>query len=221
MMAHASVQLVIERSGGNWPSPVCHTEMGKCGDAVPDEELVERSLKGEEEAFRHLYERYQRLVYAAVCRILPDPEEARDATQDIFILVYRSLRFWSPQRARFSPWIHRVATNHAIDRWRSRRRRAELQMIEAWESDSRSASTGHAAIRSVDNALEQMEQSARVSRILDRLPELQRRFIVLRYCEGLKLREIAEKEGFKLGTVKSTLHRATETMRCKMKCFYN
>jgi RNA polymerase sigma-70 factor, ECF subfamily len=220
-MTQVPVQPGIKNLRVSFPSSVRYGEMEECGRTLTDEELVERSLNGEEEAFRHLYERYQRLVYAAVFRIHPDPEEARDATQDIFILVYRSLRFWNPQRAKFSPWIYRVATNHAIDRWRGRKRRAELQMIEALESGCMNASPAGAAMRSFDNALEQLEQSARVLRILDRLPELQRRFIVLRYCEGLKLREIAEREGFKLGTVKSTLHRATETMRSKMQCFYN
>jgi RNA polymerase sigma-70 factor, ECF subfamily len=215
-MAHAAVQLGIKSFSESGRLSVRSGDTGASGNPISDEELVERSLKGEEEAFRHLYERYQRLVYTVAFRILQDPEEARDAMQDIFILVYRSLGFWSPQRARFSPWIHRMATNHAIDRWRSRRRRAELQMFEALEDESKKPSCGWAAIRSTENVLDQLDQSARVSRILDRLPELQKRFIVLRYCEGLKLREIAEKEGCNLGAVKSTLHRATETMRSRI-----
>ena len=216
-MANASVRLGIKSSDEVGSAPARYGDIARCGEAISDEELVERSLKGEEEASRYLYERYQNLVYAAVCRILQDPEEARDATQDTFILVYRSLRFWSSQRARFSPWIYRVATNHAIDRWRRRKRKAEAQMLETSEIEFGGASVGRAAIRSFNNVQEQMEQSARVLRILDRLPKPQKRFIILRYCEGLKLSEIAEKEGCKLGTVKSTLHRATEAMRSKMK----
>jgi RNA polymerase sigma-70 factor, ECF subfamily len=220
-MAQASVQLGIKSSSESGRLPVRSGETGAYSNPISDEELVERSLKGEEEAFRHLYERYRRLVYTVACRILQDPEEARDATQDIFILIFRSLGFWSPQRARFSPWIHRMATNHAIDRWRSRRRRAELQMFESLEDESESPSCGRAAICSTENVLDQLDQSARVSRILNRLPELQKRFIVLRYCEGLKLREIAEKEGCNLGAVKSTLHRATETMRSRINIINN
>jgi RNA polymerase sigma-70 factor (ECF subfamily) len=212
-MAHASVSLGIKRLSECGHLPVRSGDAGAYRNPNSDEELVELSLKGEEEAFRQLYERYQRLVYSVAFRILQDREEARDATQDIFILIYRSLGFWSPQRAKFSPWIHRMATNHAIDRWRSRRRRAELQMLDTSAHESKRLTYGPLSNETV---LDQLDRCARIARIINGLPELQRRFVVLRYCEGLKLREIAEKEGCNLGAVKSTLHRATATMRSRI-----
>jgi RNA polymerase sigma-70 factor (ECF subfamily) len=220
-MAFVSVEPSTEFFAASNRIPVFCPAMDECGNIIPDEELVKRSLKGEEDAFRRLYERYRRPIYAAVCRIILDPEEARDATQEIFITIYRSLALWSPRRARFSPWIYRVATNRAIDHWRIRRRRAELQLTESSQTQSTSASFCWGRIRPVDGALEQKERAAEVRHFLKELPQPQRRFFVLRYCDGLKLREIAEQEGYKLGTVKSSLHRATKIMRRKLKRLYN
>jgi RNA polymerase sigma-70 factor (ECF subfamily) len=216
-MANISVDPSIAYSIANSNMPAFCPVMKECGNVIPDEELVERSLRGEEDAFRRLYERYRRPVYAAVCRIILDPEEARDATQEIFITIYRSLALWSPQRARFFPWIYRVATNRAIDHWRIRRRRAELQLTEISEMQSTGASLYGGAARPMERTLEHKERAAEVRRFLEDLPQPQRRFFVLRYCDGLKLREIAEKEGYKLGTVKSSLHRAINAMRRKLR----
>jgi RNA polymerase sigma-70 factor (ECF subfamily) len=216
-MAHVSVKPLTECVVANRRMPVVYPVMEECGNAIPDEELVERSLRGEADAFRNLYERYRLPVYAAVCRIILDPEEARDATQEVFITVYRSLALWSPRRARFSPWIHKVATNRAIDHWRIRRRRAELQLTLTSERESKRASDCWSAAWRVERSLEHKERAAEVRRFLDGLPQRQRRFVVLRYFDGLKLREIAEKEGYKLGTVKSALHRATKAMQSELR----
>ena len=214
-MLHVSVKSPSERSITGGRLPIFYPAAEECKNVIPDEKLVQRSLKGDEEAFRLLYERYRRLVYTAVSRIVPDPEEARDATQEIFISVYRSLALWSPLRANFSPWIYRVATNRAIDYWRMHRRRAEQQ----WPDEQEPQPGGRSLCRRgrpVERILEQRERAAEVRRFLEDLPQPQRRFVILHYCEGLKLREIAEREGYKLGTVKSTLHRATKTIRRKL-----
>ena len=164
-----------------------------------------------------MYERYRRPIYIAVCRIVRDPEDARDATQEIFITVYRSLAFYDSRRARFFPWIYRVATNRAIDYWRVRRRRAEVSISETSETPYRSTPVSRDSMRPMEQILEQRERAAEVRRFLEELPQPQRRFFILRYYDGLKLREIAEQEGYKLGTVKSSLHKATRTMRKKLK----
>ncbi|HTY62917.1 MAG TPA: sigma-70 family RNA polymerase sigma factor [Acidobacteriota bacterium] len=187
---------------------------------TPDEELVKRSLNGEEDAFRKLYERYWQPLYAAVYRILLDPEEARDTTQEVFIAVHRSLAVWNPQRANFSPWIYRLATNRAIDHWRLRRRRAEVSLTEIPEMKSRHTSPSRDTLGHMEKVLERKEKAADVQRFLETLPQPQRQFVFLRYFEGMTLNEIAEMEGCKLGTVKSVLHRATNALRLKLRQLY-
>ncbi len=169
------------------------------------------------DAFRRLYERYRRPIYVAVCRIVLDPEDARDATQEVFITVYRSLALFDSRRARFFPWIYKVATNRAIDYWRMRRRRAEVPVSEASDTYYRGAADGRNSMRAMERILEHKERAAELRRFLEELPQAQRRIFILRYYGGLKLREIAEKEGYKLGTVKSSLHKATRAMRRKLK----
>ncbi len=216
-MAQASVEQSIGYSVANHHMQIFCPAMEECGNDIPDEELVERSLRGEADAFRCLYERYRRPIYVAVCRIVLDPEDARDATQEIFITVYRSLALYDSRRARFFPWIYRVATNRAIDYWRVRRRRAEVPMSETSETFYGDAPVGRDSKRAMERILEHKERATEVRRFLEELPQPQRRFFILRYYDGLKLREIAEKEGYKLGTVKSSLHKATRTMRRKLK----
>jgi len=196
-------------------------EIEEYSDEICDEELVRRSLKGEEDAFQQLYERYQRRVHAAVYRIILDPEEAQDTTQEVFLTVYRSLALWNPQKADFSAWIYRVSTNCAIDHWRRRRRRAEIQWPEKTEFLLTYKSTGRGDGPPVERKLEVKEQVARMHHYLHEFPQQQRQFFILRYYDGMKLREIAEKEGFKLQTVKSSLYRATHSMKRRLGIQHN
>ena len=219
-MAHVSYMPSAELSVVNSRMPVFYPVIEECRNVIPDEELVERSLRGEEDAFQRLYERYRQSVYAAVYRIVLDPEEAQDATQEIFITIYRSLAVWCAQRGRFLPWIFRVATNRAIDHWRIRRRRAEVPLNETVETQSNGASPCRETMEPIERTVEHKERAADVWRFVEELPQSQRRLIVLRYCYGLKLKEIAEEEGCKLGTVKSALHRAINTIRLKLKRLY-
>ena len=219
-MAHVSVKRSVESSVANSRVPVFPPEIENRRDVIPDEELVERSLRGEEDAFRNLYERYRHPVYAAVYRVVLDHEEAQDATQEAFISVYRSLAVWSPQRANFLPWIYRVATNRAIDYWRVRQRRAEVPLTETSDMKSGVASRYRRTMEPVERTVEKEKRIAEVRHCMEALPQPQRRFMVLRYCEGLKLKEIADKERCKIGTVKSVLHRATHTLRLKLRRLY-
>ena len=98
--------------------------------AISDEELVRRSLLGEDEAFAQLYERYKQPITATMTRIMRDRTEAQDATQEVFLKMYRALPAWDSSRAKFSTWVYRLAANHAIDCWRLRRRRAEVFLME-------------------------------------------------------------------------------------------
>jgi RNA polymerase sigma-70 factor (ECF subfamily) len=184
-----------------------------------DEELVERALSGDEHAFGELHDRYRTPIHSTAYRIIQDPEAARDATQEIFVKIYRSLRSFDPRRARFSTWIYRLAANHAIDAWRSRRSRGESQLPEEASDVERRAREGilAEAIQSPYESLESRERVEEIRRCVDALPELQKKVFVLRYFQQLKLDEIAEAEDCNLGTVKTSLFRATQTIRRRLR----
>jgi RNA polymerase sigma-70 factor (ECF subfamily) len=181
-----------------------------------DEDLVQRWRDGEEEAFSQIYTRYQRRVFSTAYRIMRDPEDARDATQEIFLKVYRSLRDWDPDRASLSTWLFRLAANHSIDCWRSRRRRLSAEIIAEHGEAALSRKLVGIVVRSPHRELEAKEAAGMVEQCLNGLPALQRRFVILRYYRELSLEEIAAIEGRSIGTVKGLLHRATRSVRRRL-----
>jgi RNA polymerase sigma-70 factor (ECF subfamily) len=182
-------------------------------NTIPDEELVESTLGGDEHAFSELYERYRRPVYSTAYRITQNAADAQDATQEIFVKLFRSLRSWNPRRAKFSTWLFRMAANQAIDSWRQRRRRAEDQIPAGGSGRALLDKTLREAIRSPYRDVESRDSLGEVRRSIDALPELQKKVFILRFFQELKLGEIAEIEGCSLGTVKTSLFRATQTVR--------
>jgi RNA polymerase sigma-70 factor (ECF subfamily) len=180
---------------------------------LADEDLVERTLGGDEDAFAGLYERYRRPVYSTVYRIVQDSDQAHDATQEIFVKLYRFLGTWSSAKAKFSTWLYRLAANHAIDRWRLRRRRPETQMPEDSAERAFGESPLRFAIRSPYREVEAREKVDEIRRCVDGLPDLQKKVFLLRYFQEMKLEEIAEMEECSLGTVKTSLFRATHAVR--------
>ena len=181
--------------------------------SLSDEITVKNILAGEEKAFTQLYERYRRLIYSVAVRIIHDPEEAQDATQEIFLKLYRSLHQWDAQKSKLSTWIKRIAVNHSIDRCRAHFQRSETQLPENnAESIYRLHTTGNPA-RSPFRAVQNREEISLVRRCIDKLPDIQKKTFISRYFHELKLVEIAEMECRNLGTIKSSLYRATRAVR--------
>jgi RNA polymerase sigma-70 factor, ECF subfamily len=184
---------------------------------LSDEDLVDGTLEGDEELFALLYDRYRRPVYATAFRIIQDAEEAQDATQEIFVKVYRSLSMWNAKKAKFSTWLYRLAANHAIDCWRVRRRRSEDQMPDEPGPKAAIENRLGEAILSPYQAVKEREQVDAIRQCVDRLPDLQKKVFVLRYFQDLKLEEIAEMENCSLGTVKTSLFRGSQSVRKAMR----
>lgn len=182
-----------------------------------DEDLVRRWRRGEEEAFSQIYSRYRHRVFATAFRIMRDSEDARDATQEIFLKVYRSLSCWDPCKASLSTWLFRLAANHSIDCWRSRKRRLKAEIAGDPEPASPHEQSAPAGTACPHGLLEVKEAAGLVEQCIDGLPALQRRFVILRYYRELSLEEIAVQEGRSLGTVKGLLHRATHSVRRRLK----
>jgi RNA polymerase sigma-70 factor (ECF subfamily) len=182
-------------------------------NSLSDEDLVKNVLQGDKDAVSQLYERYRRVVYSMAYRIVQNAEEAQDTTQEIFLKLYRSLQSWDPRKSKFSTWVYRLAANQAIDYWRARKRRAESQLDANAVSRTLRERAVEGAGRSPFSNMEYKEQIEIVRRCVDTLPELQKKVFILRYFEELKLEEIAETERCSLGTVKSALFRATQTVR--------
>jgi RNA polymerase sigma-70 factor (ECF subfamily) len=157
-----------------------------------DEELVRRYVRGDRGAFGTLVERHERRVYNLAYRMLGRPEDAADATQDVFVTCLRKLSGFRGQSA-FTTWLHRVAANVCYEalRKRSRERVTDEEIEPPAGPDIADSSAA---------ALD-------VHRALQLVPEEFRAVIVLHELQGVPYEEIAEALGAPIGTVKSRLHR--------------
>ena len=185
--------------------------------SLSDEELVERTLGGEEDAFSQIYDRYRRPVYSTSYRIIQNSEEALDATQEVFIKLFRSLGSWDPNKSKFSTWLYRMAANHAIDRWRLHRRRGESPLEDESAAQHIEGDPLRDAFRSPYDEVERRESVEEIRRCVESLPELQKKVFILRYFRDMKLEEISEAEECSLGTVKTSLFRATQAVRRRVR----
>jgi len=160
--------------------------------------LVERYLAGDARAFETLYARYYDKVFAIARGILMDSDEAADAVQEVFTLVYRHLHRFD-RRSRFSTWLFRVAVNRSIQESRkSRHRHRHVALTEAAE-------------RVAPDEIETADP--KIQAVLGRLSPSDRALLVLFYWEELSLQDIAESLGCNVNAAKTRLYRARERAR--------
>lgn len=172
-------------------------------DPAGDWALVRAHLAGDPGAFRGLYEKYRDRVYASAYRVLGCGEEAADLTHDVFVKVHGELRRFA-FRSSFSTWLYRVAVNHAVNRANERERHARIeQRIGRTEGGTLKSS----AVPVLPKFDEQIQ------RAVERLSPKLRAIVALRYLETLSYEEIAEVLEVSVGTVKSRLFLAHETLR--------
>ncbi len=174
-------------------------EHGKSLPFDEDLRLVERATTGDEEAFQHLYEKYHDKVFAIARGILLDQEEAADAVQEIFTLVYRHLgRF--DRRAKFSTWLFRIAVNRSIQQARrGKARRHQVPLTEAYDK--------------AEEAPEIEADDPVIAAAMARLHPSDRALLTLFYWDELSLQEIAESLGCSANAAKTRLFRARERFR--------
>lgn len=163
----------------------------------PDDELVRSFLGGDRAAFGTLVERHERRVYNLAFRILGNGEEARDASQDVFLTCLRKLSGFRGAST-FTTWLHRITVNACYDMLR-KRGREELVGDDSGGFPEPPASPSDLA--------EQAALSVDIQRALVRVPDEFRVVLVMHDVQGIPYEEIAEALGAPVGTVKSRLHR--------------
>ncbi len=183
-------------------------------DAVSaDWALVQQCAAGDEAACTRLVSDHQRMVYQLAFHLLGDQQEALDLSQDVFLRVFRTLKYFRGHST-LKTWIYRIVVNQASNRHRWWRRRHRSQQVALEEH---TAAHGELPDRrestAPDHVLESNETAAMVWRALDALPFDQRAVVVLREIDGLSYDEIATSLGVAVGTVKSRLARARENLR--------
>jgi len=175
--------------------------------------LIERCAAGEQAACAELVSGHERMVYQLALHLLGDRDEALDLSQEVFFSVFRTIGNFRGQSA-LKTWIYRIVINQARNRQRWWRRRHQSDQVSL---DQHMAA--HGDLRqpgehtSPDRAYARKELAEKLWTALDALPFDQRTVIVLREIDGLSYDDIAFSLGVAIGTVKSRLTRARQTLR--------
>ncbi len=182
-----------------------------------DQLLVERAQRGDKRAFELLVEKYQHKLARLVSRLVRDPGEAEDVTQEAFIKAYRALPSFRGDSA-FYTWLYRIGINTAKNFLVAAGRRAPTSTeVDAEEAEGYEGSEQLHDINTPESLLLSKEIGATVNAAIESLPEELRSAIQLRELEGMSYEEIAKLMDCPIGTVRSRIFRAREAIADKLK----
>lgn len=170
-----------------------------------DVELAQRSAEGDTSAFEELYRRHFRRVYLLTLRMMGNPTEAEDMTQEVFVHLFNKIGSFRGESA-FTTWLHRLSVNQVLMHFRKRSTRSEktteegetpIQIVQGTENP---------------NAMPVVDRIS-LERAIQQLPPGYRTVFVLHDVEGYEHDEIARMMGVAEGTSKSQLHKARLKLR--------
>jgi RNA polymerase sigma-70 factor (ECF subfamily) len=181
-------------------------------DREIDQQLVERAQRGEKQAFELLVAKYQRKLARLLTRFIRDPAEVEDVAQEAFIKAYRALPSFRGESA-FYTWLYRIGINTAKNYLVAMGRRAPTT-TEFDSEDAENFEDGEQLrdVNTPENELMSKQIAQTVNETMEALPEELRTAIVLRELDGLSYEEIATVMNCPIGTVRSRIFRARETI---------
>ena len=192
----------------------------KAQEVALDRVLVDRFKNGDQSAFDEMVTRYWDRIYSMVNQLLRNSQDAEEVTQDAFIRAHRGLVNFRGDSA-FSTWLYQIATNLARNRywywWR--RKRDQSVSIDAPLSADNSTTLADlipAEVESPDDITVTQEFVSRISSGMDKLSTKHREILILRNVKNLSYEEIAAILKISVGTVKSRIARARDSLRSKL-----
>ena len=181
---------------------------------LDDDQIIERTLAGETDAFSLLVQRWERPIYGLSLRMLGRDEDARDVCQETFLAAFRNLRKFRGE-AKFSSWLYRIALNACHSRLRRNGTAAE-QSIDEEDDNGRTLELAAVETESLTERLHRDQRATMVRRALQALPTEMRQVIVMKEYEELTFAEIAEILQIPVSTVKSRLYTGLQQMRLRL-----
>lgn len=172
-----------------------------------DREIVERLKRRDPKAMADLYDRYGRMAYSLVLRVVRDRAIAEDLVQETFLRVWNRVHSIDSQKGAIGPWLLAIARNRAIDYLRSSAGRDRNVAVELDETD-------HAPLyREMEAGILHSDQVRRVKAAMEKLAPNYRIVVELAYFEGLSQSEMSAKMGQPLGTIKTWVRTALQSLR--------
>ena len=179
--------------------------------------LIQRCAARDEDACAQLVSEHQRMVYQLSLNLLNDHNEALDLSQEVFLRVFRTIHTFRGHSS-LRTWIYRIVVNQARNRqrwWRRRHRSQQVSLDQHIQDHGDLPEPAQGA--SPDRLFGQKQLAERIRTALDRLPFDQKTALVLRELDGLSYEEIGYSLGIAVGTVKSRLARARESLRGELR----
>lgn len=172
-----------------------------------DQELIERLRRRDPDAMSDLYDRYSRIVYSVILRIVRNASVAEELAQETFLRAWNRAGDFDGARGKLVPWLLTIARNRAIDYLRSTAGQQQSNTFELLSSERVTL-----FVNTEDRMLD-LEQASRIRAAFSQLNKNQREVLELAYFEGLSQSEMAEKLGQPLGTIKTWVRTALTNLR--------
>jgi len=197
---------------------------GAIGVRTAEAAIVAELKAGSEEAYTWLIGEFHQPIYSLVYRMVTDPADAADTTQEVFLKVFRGIEHFHGQSS-LKTWMYRIAVHEASNRrrWWFRHKSKETSMEPSQVSnDSVVSAIKDSLVDGADSPFDRVaheEVRARVEQELRKVSEPYRTTLILRDLEEMSYEEIAEVTQVSLGTVKSRLTRGREALRQRLTAY--
>jgi len=188
-------------------------------DQKTDQMLVEQVLNGNKQAFNRLVLKYQNKICNLISRYIPE-KDVQDVAQESFIKAYRSLASFRQESA-FYTWLYRIAVNTAKNHITMVSRRPPSSDIDAQDAEFYESGQAMRDIETPEHNIQTQELQKTIFNVIENLPEELRMAITLREIKGLSYDDIAQVLDIPIGTVRSRIFRARETIESKIKPLLN
>ena len=182
-----------------------------------NEILFSKAQAGDMQAFEIFIINYEKLIYNAAYRMLPNPYDAEDIAQEVMIKVYKNISKCK-NIASFKSWLLKIVHNTSIDEIRKRKNKATISLDKEFEGDDGPMENQLLKDENTpETELIKKDTARQIQKAIENLPADYRSVIVLRDVAGLSYEEIAKVTGVNLGTVKSRIARARSNLQKELK----
>ncbi|MDR3593255.1 MAG: sigma-70 family RNA polymerase sigma factor [Clostridium sp.] len=187
---------------------------------MEDLEIIKKLKSGNDEAFRIVVEKYQKLVLNCSYKFLRNRESAEDITQEVFLEVFESINSFRAD-SKLSTWIYRIAVTKSINHLKSMKRKKRFAMLlHLFGEDEIENQISAPENMSPDKALENQDRTKILTWALEKLPENQRIAFTLSKYNEMSYEEISSLLNTSISSVESLIHRAKTNLKKKLYNYY-
>jgi RNA polymerase sigma-70 factor, ECF subfamily len=198
------------------PSVREHIHVSEVIGSSVDNELVQRALARDGDAFRIIMQKYSRRIYRIARGIVRNECEAEDVVQEVFMSAFIHLGSFRGDSS-LPTWLVRIGINKALGRLRARRQTVDNTAFEPNQTEAKIMQVPPAtASDDPERAMARRQILQLVEKATDSLPEIYRIVFITRVIEGMSVEDTAEMTGIRVETVKTRLHRARRLLRARL-----